>query len=163
MLRAPGGTCTDAAGPTSAMRPSRTTIVWSGLGVAPVPSTKSTCVSATTAVSTTVYWRTSAASESGRCTASAAGASATKASVTRASGRMSDSWLFHREGHHHAGRQMFRDVAVQHPAPGLGRVEQNIHHGARWHQHGALPHQLIARHAGHGQHDEPPAVHVNPL
>src|SRR5438132_7950399 len=69
MLRAPGGTCTDAAGPTSAMRPSRTTIVWSGLGVAPVPSTKSTCVSATTAVSTTVYWRTSAASESGRCAA----------------------------------------------------------------------------------------------
>src|SRR6059058_6183556 len=161
MLRAPGGTCTDAAGPTSAMRPSRSTIVWSGLGVAPVPSTKSTCVSATTAVSTTVYWRTSAASESGRCAASVAGAGATKASVTSASGRMRDSSLFHREGQHHAGRQMFGDVAVQHPATGVGRVEHNIHHGAGWHQHSVLPREILIRDAVHGQDEKPLAVQVD--
>src|SRR3989449_5625443 len=67
MVRAPAGTWTDAAGPTSAMRPSRITIVWSGLGAAPVPSTRSTCASATKPESTTTYWRTSVASESGRC------------------------------------------------------------------------------------------------
>src|SRR5437016_13706096 len=161
MLRAPGGSCTDAAGPTSAMRPSRSTIVWSGLGVAPVPSTKSTCVSATTAVSTTVYWRTSAARESGRCAGSVAGAGATKASVTSASGRMRDSSLFHCEGQHHAGRQVLGDVAVQHPATRVRWVEQNIHHGAGRHQHGVLPHQIIARHAVDGEHEEPLAVDVN--
>src|SRR6266699_6757406 len=161
MLRAPGGTCTDAAGPTSAMRPSRTTIVWSGLGGAPVPSTSSTWVSATTAVSTTVYWRTSAASESGRCATSGAGASATKTSATKASGRMRDSSLFHREGHHHAGREMFGDVAVQHPATGVGRVEHNIHHGAGRHQHGVLPREIVVRHAVHCQDEKPLAVQVN--
>src|SRR2546421_9031945 len=129
MLRAPGGTCTAAAGPTWAMRLSRITTVWSGLGGAPVPSTSSTWVSATTAVSTAVYWRTSAASESGRYATSGAGSSATKTSATKASGRMRDSSLFHREGHHHAGRQMLGDVAVQHPAARVGSVEQNIQHG----------------------------------
>src|SRR5256885_11872780 len=161
MLRAPGGTCTAAAGTTWAMRPSRITTVWSGLGGAPVPSTSSTWVSATTAVSTAVYWRTSAASESGRCATSAAGASVIKIGATRAGGRMRDSSLFHREGQHHAGRQMLGDVAVQHPATGVGSVEQNIHHGAGRHQHGVLPHQIIARHAVHGEHEEPLAVHGN--
>src|SRR5439155_1697701 len=104
IARAPAGTCTDAAGPTSAIRPSRITMVWSGLGAAPVPSTSSTWVSATTAVSTATYWRTSAASESGRCAESATGAIATRASGTKAGGgRMRDSSLFHREGHHHPG------------------------------------------------------------
>src|SRR5881409_594573 len=161
MLRVPAGTCTDGAGPTSAMRPSRTTIVWSGLGAAPVPSTRSTWLRATTAVSTTTYWRTSAASESGRCAVSASGANVPRASGTRASGRMRDSSLFHREGHHHAGRQMFGDVAVQHPATGVGRVEHNIHHGAGRHQHGVLPREIRIRDAVHGQDEKPLAVQVD--
>src|SRR2546427_7832320 len=143
------------------MRPSRITIVWSGLGAAPVPSTRSTCASATKPESTTTYWRTSVASESGRCAGSVTGASVTRARGTRASGRMRDSSLFHREGHHHAGRQMFGDVAVQHPATGVGRVEHNIHHGAGRHQHGVLPREIVVRHTVHGQDEKPLAVQVN--
>src|SRR2546425_1725416 len=134
-------------------------MVWSGLGAAPVPSTSSTWVSATTAVSTATYWWTSAASESGRCAGSATGAIATRASGTKAGGgRMRDSSLFHREGHHHPGRQMFSNVAVQHPATGVGSVEQNIHRGTGRHQHGVLPHEVVVRHAVDCQYEEPLAV-----
>src|SRR2546425_1483337 len=161
MVRAPAGTCTDAAGPTSAMRPSRITIVWSGFGPAPVPSTRSTWVSATVTVSTTTYWRTSVASESGRWDGSAAGASVTKPSVTSATRRMRDSSLFHGEGHHHPSRQMFGDVAVQHPATGVGSVEQNIHRGTGRHQHGVFPCEVVLRHSVHCHHEEPLAVQVD--
>src|SRR3989441_5867434 len=160
MVRAPAGTCTDAAGPTSAMRPSRITIVWSGFGPAPVPSTRSTWVSATVTVSTTTYWRTSVASESGRWDGSAAGASVTKPSVTSATRRMRDSSLFHGEGHHHPSRQMFGDVAVQHPATGVGSVEQNIHRGTGRHQHCFFPCEVVFRHSVHRDHEEPLAVQV---
>ena len=48
MMVAPAGTCTLAAGPTASMRPSRSSTVWPGRAVVPVPSMSSTSVMATT-------------------------------------------------------------------------------------------------------------------
>ena len=57
IVRAPAGTLTLEAAPTSAMRPFWMTTVWLGFGAAPVPSMTVTFVSATTGSLTLTYWR----------------------------------------------------------------------------------------------------------
>ena len=47
------------------------------------------------------------------------------------------------------------DVAVRHPQPGIGDVQQDVDGLARAQQHGVLPHQVRLRLAVPGQDEEP--------
>src|SRR5829696_212520 len=151
MARTPSGIRTCPAGPARAMRPFRMTMLWSVLGAPPVPSINVTLVKARLAVSTATYFTTSSERESGRCACNVLVTRVIKASG-KAIGRIQVSSLCHpersegslvnRKSHHHAGREMLCDMAMGHPAAGIGWVEQNIHYASRRHQHRVLPHQI---------------------
>src|SRR6266513_2455977 len=149
--RAPAGTGTDAAGPTAAILPARSSTVWSVFGAAPVPSTSRTCVNATSDVSTVMYSRTPAARESGRWAMSASSKGTTCMGASSIHGEM----------HHHPGREMLGDMTVQHPFAGISGIEENIHHRTGGHQNGVFPREIVIRHAIHRQNEKTLAVKMN--
>ena len=60
----------------------------------------------------------------------------------------------HVEAEHHAALVVFGDVAVRHPQPGVGDVQQDVDGLARAQQHGVLPHEIGFRPPVPGQDEE---------
>src|SRR5690349_20812362 len=136
---APAGTC--AFAPTATMRPRCITTVLPVCGRAPVPSITVTLVIATTGLSTLMNGRSDV---SGRvCATSAGGTDRARArvaasivvSVRMASPRREGEGSTSIDGDrgHHAGLEVLRDVAMQHPRAGVRKVNQQIDGGARGH------------------------------
>src|SRR5215207_2141098 len=64
----------------------------------------------------------------------------------------------HGEAEHHAALHVLGNMAVGHPQPRVGDVEQDVHHLAGADQHGVLPDQVGLGHPVAGQDQEPPGA-----